>query len=138
MLLCIPFFPTCLLLLFLGWIYFPIPFLLFLNLILSFIFDCSFPLRFLHYYCCLILYLILLLLSSLSHRRCFGGFALFILALFVWSIYPCCLLWYCDISSMSYNLVFALLSRFQSQLLVQHKALYVKIFLLVCSVFILQ
>ena len=54
-------------------------------------------------------YLILLLLSTLSRRRCFSGFALFVLV-FVWQIYPCCYLWYCGIASMSYNLFFALLA----------------------------
>ena len=62
------------------------------------------------------------ILSSISQSRCFGGFALFVLVLFVWSIYPCCYV-YCDIASMSYNLFFALLVTLLSQLLVQHRVL---------------
>ena len=62
-------------------------------------------------------------MPSLSHRRCFSGFALFVLVIFVSPIYPCCYLWYCGIASMSYNLSFALLDTLLSQLLVQYKVL---------------
>ena len=124
MLLCIPFFPTSLLLQVLAWSHFLFYILLFLEFyselyILLFSSTLISSLLLL----LLILYLILLLLSSYSHRRCFGDFTLFVLVLFVWPIYPCYYLWYCSMASMSYSLSSALLAILLSQLLVQYKLL---------------
>ena len=122
--LCIPFFSTCLLLRFLVWSFFPFPFLpvleFYSELYLLFFFSTLISSLLL---LLLILYLILLLLSSLFHRWCFDGFVLFLLELFVWPIYPCRYLQYCDIASTSYNVLFTLLAIPLSGLLVQYKVL---------------
>ena len=111
-------------LLFLVWSYFPFPFFSFLEFyselcpLLFFSTLISSLLLVL-----LISYLVFLLLSSLSHRRCFGNFVLFLLVLFVWPICRCCYLWYYGIVSMSHNLFFVLLAILLSQLLVQYEVL---------------